>query len=126
MNDRGYQFVKTEKSGNDSYQNWHNDKKDKCVTVRISDGRVKTIVDSPSADCKKGAQEKITGEYKDLKGWKASAAYKELGARGYKEVERYKKDRLWIVWKHNITGKCIKTGEDGNEIKETLESEKCN
>ena len=130
MKNRGYRFIKTEKSGNDAYQNWFNDNKNKCVTVRVSNGRVVSVVDSPAFDCQgnqgnKGNQSNMSGQYKDLKGWVASSAYDELGARGYREVERYKKDRLWIVWKHNPSGKCIKTGEDGGKIKEVAESEKC-
>lgn len=65
-------------------------------------------------------------KYKDLNGWVASSAYDVLHQRGFREVERYKKDRLWIVWEHNSTRKCIKTGEDGGKIREILESEKCN
>ena len=65
-------------------------------------------------------------QYKDLKGWSASSAYDVLHKRGFREVERYKKDRLWIVWEHNSTRKCIKTGEDGGKIREIEESEKCN
>jgi hypothetical protein len=65
-------------------------------------------------------------KYMDLKGWEAISAYDVLHNRGFREVERYKKDRLWIVWKHNSSGKCIKTGEDGGKIREVLESEKCN
>ena len=80
----------------------------------------------PGNQGNQGNQSNMSGQYKDLKGWLASSAYDELRARGYKEVERYKKDRLWIVWKHNPSGKCIKTGEDGGKIKEVAESEKCN
>ena len=101
MKNRGYRFVKTEKSGNDAYQNWFNGNKNKCVTVRVSNGRVVSVVDSPNADCNKSAQHTQSAEYKDLKGWVASSAYDVLQQRGYREVERYKKDRLWIVWKHN-------------------------
>jgi len=126
MKNRGYRFVKTEKSGNDAYQNWFNGNKNKCVTVRVSNGRVLSIVDAPNADCSTGSQHTQSAEYKDLKGWVASSAYDVLQQRGYREVERYKKDRLWIVWKHNNSGKCIKTGEDGGKIKEVAESEKCN
>jgi len=132
MKNRGYRFVKTEKSGNDAYQNWFNGNKNKCVTVRVSNGRVVSVVNSTALDCQinQGNQGNMgnnsSGQYKDIKGWVASSAYDELRTRGYKEVERYKKDRLWIVWKHNRSGLCIKTGEDGGKIKEVQESEKCN
>lgn len=64
-------------------------------------------------------------QYNDLKGWAAHSAYDVLHQRGFREVERYKKDRLWIVWEHRTTQKCIKTGEDGGKIREIAESEKC-
>jgi hypothetical protein len=67
-----------------------------------------------------------SAQYKDMKGWVAHSAYDVLHQRGFREVERYKKDRLWIVWEHNTTRKCIKTGEDNGKIQEVMESDKCN
>ncbi|MQP24199.1 hypothetical protein GFJ94_03870 [Flavobacterium sp. LMO8] len=52
MQSRGFSFIATSKSGNDSYQNWYNSQKDECLSVRISDGRVKSIVkNSINFDC---------------------------------------------------------------------------
>lgn len=72
----------------------------------------------------RGHKEQV--KYMDLKGWDAYSAYDVLHQRGFREIERYKKDRLWIVWEQGSTRKCIKTGEDGGKIREILESEKCN
>ena len=94
--------------------------------IWISNGRIKSIIDTPLADCGKGQQGIQSTQYKDVKGWEAKAAYNTLNQRGFREIQRYKKDRLWIVWRHNQTGQCMKTGEDGGKIKEVAESEKCN
>lgn len=52
MRDRGYELVTTEKSGRDSYQYWWNDSRSKCITVRVSDGRVMSVVNTSDFDCR--------------------------------------------------------------------------
>ncbi len=48
---RGYQFVKGEKSGNDSYTNWHHTHTGQCVIVQTADGRYQSLIKAPEADC---------------------------------------------------------------------------
>lgn len=53
MRDKGYKFISTSKGGDSSYQNWYNSSRNRCVTVKINDGRVESIVNSTLADCGK-------------------------------------------------------------------------
>lgn len=49
LESRGYQYASASKGGGSSYTNWR--KGSSCVTVRTSEGRYKSIVDAPMADC---------------------------------------------------------------------------
>lgn len=57
LQQRGYRFVKGEKSGSDSYTNWRNIRTGQCITVRTANGRYQSLVTSPSFDCQDGAAE---------------------------------------------------------------------
>lgn len=48
---RGYQFLRTEKSGTDAYSYWREEKTGKCLTVRTSEGRYQSLVYAPNFDC---------------------------------------------------------------------------
>lgn len=58
VKDRGYTWVKTDKSGGGSYSYWRESGSDKCVTIRTADGRYQSIVYAPDFDCKTSAAEK--------------------------------------------------------------------
>ncbi len=49
--ERGLDYVGGEKSDDSSYTYWRESKTGKCVTVRVADGRVQSIVYAPDADC---------------------------------------------------------------------------
>jgi len=51
LRSRGYQFVKTEKSGDSSYSNWWRSNTRTCLTVRTFNGRYDSIVAVTLADC---------------------------------------------------------------------------
>jgi len=53
MRDNGYKFISTSKGGDSSYQNYYNSGRNKCVTVKINDGRIESIVNSSLEDCGK-------------------------------------------------------------------------
>ena len=61
--DRGYKHIKTQKSDYDIYANWWNSRHNKCVTVRVNNGRVKSIINSPSIDCNKNSNGSSTHSY---------------------------------------------------------------
>ena len=52
LKQRGYTYVKTDKSGDSSYSYWTENSTGKCVTIRTADGRYQSIVYAPEFDCK--------------------------------------------------------------------------
>lgn len=68
LEERGYRFVKGEKSGGNSYTNWLNARTGKCITVRTANGRYQSIVTSPAFDCQGGAAERAPEERPDGSG----------------------------------------------------------
>ena len=54
MERRGYNFIRTEKSGSDAYSYWQESENGQCVVVRTSDGRYASIVYAPAFDCQSG------------------------------------------------------------------------
>lgn len=57
LQERGYKFVKGEKSGGNSYTNWRNARSGRCIIVRTANGRYQSIVSAPAFDCQGGAAE---------------------------------------------------------------------
>jgi hypothetical protein len=55
LQDRGYTWVRTSKSGNDSYTYWRENENGECIAVRTTDGRYASIVFAPAFDCQAGA-----------------------------------------------------------------------
>ena len=53
MSNHGYTYIKTSKSGYDSYTYWWNSSSNKCVTARTTGGRVASITETPGFDCGK-------------------------------------------------------------------------
>lgn len=142
---RGYNFVQSEISGERIYSYWWSSKRGKCVIISTQDGRTASVAEALATSCYQEERNNYNESeanrnsnhnggnndyekhaiYNDLVGWNATSAHDELKARGFREVTRYQKDRLWIVWEHRKTGKCIKTGEEKSDIKEIKDSDKC-
>ncbi|MFZ1830930.1 MAG: hypothetical protein WAW42_19640 [Candidatus Competibacteraceae bacterium] len=57
LQDRGYKFIKGEKSGGASYTNWRNTRTGQCIIVRTADGRYQSLVKAPNADCRGGSSD---------------------------------------------------------------------
>ncbi|MBU2950815.1 hypothetical protein KO493_08910 [Tamlana agarivorans] len=53
MQKHGYKHIKTEKSGTSAYAYWWNSNRNKCVTSRVTDAKVKSIVNTMPFDCGK-------------------------------------------------------------------------
>ena len=68
LEERGYKFVKGEKSGGASYTNWLNTRTGQCVIVRTVNGRYESLVKAPDADCRGGAAESAPAEGFDQHG----------------------------------------------------------
>ncbi len=60
LSNRGYKFIKNQKSNTDSYSYYWNNNKSKCITTRTNNGRVASIVSTPSADCGKNGNNSYT------------------------------------------------------------------
>ncbi|MBW1749865.1 MAG: hypothetical protein JRJ37_04040 [Deltaproteobacteria bacterium] len=52
----GYHRLRTDKSGNDFYSYWRDKRTGGCVNVRISEGFIASIVNTPDFDCQGGNQ----------------------------------------------------------------------
>ena len=53
MEQRGYSWVRTEKSDDSAYSYWRDNRSGKCINVRTSQGRYASIVYTPDLDCNK-------------------------------------------------------------------------
>jgi len=51
LTERGYTYIRTEKSGDSSYTYWTDNRTDRCVTARVADGKIASIVYAPDLDC---------------------------------------------------------------------------
>ncbi len=56
MEQRGYNWVRTDKSGGDAYSYWRDNRSGRCVTIRTSQGRYASIVSSHDFDCQESNQ----------------------------------------------------------------------
>ena len=54
LKERGYSFVKGEKSGSDSYTYWRQSRTGQCIMVRTAEGRYQSLVNAPDVDCQNG------------------------------------------------------------------------
>ncbi len=51
MERRGYSYIRTDKSGGNSYSYWRDNRSGKCVNVRTSNGRYASIMYTMEFDC---------------------------------------------------------------------------
>jgi hypothetical protein len=54
MQQRGYSFVRTSKSGEDAHNYYRENRSGRCVIVHVNDGRYQSIVYAPNMDCNGG------------------------------------------------------------------------
>lgn len=57
LQERGYEFVKGEKSGDDSYTYWRQTRTGQCIVVRTAEGRYQSLVTALKSSCQDGAAE---------------------------------------------------------------------
>ncbi|MEA3417960.1 MAG: hypothetical protein U9Q90_01080 [Campylobacterota bacterium] len=53
LEQRGFTWIRTQKTDTDSYTYWQHKQSGQCISVRTSDGRYASIVNSPAFDCQK-------------------------------------------------------------------------
>ncbi|MFQ6539742.1 hypothetical protein [Aphanothece stagnina] len=86
---RGYQFT-----GNlGSSALWWNRRTKTCASITVDEGRVVSIMKSPSADC--GKKDHPVAELSDLIGVRGSSAESELKSRGYQFSGNLGSSALW-------------------------------
>ena len=56
LQQRGYTFIRTEKTGSDAYSYWQENENGQCIVVRTTEGRYASIVYAPASDCRGGGQ----------------------------------------------------------------------
>ena len=61
LQERGYTYVKGEKSGGDSYTYWRQARTGRCIVVRTAEGRYQSLVTALNASCQGGAAERAPG-----------------------------------------------------------------
>jgi len=58
LNQRGYTWVRTDKSSGSVYSYWTEDSTGKCVTIHTEEGRYQSIVYAPKVDCEDNSSTK--------------------------------------------------------------------
>ena len=53
LTERGFVWVKTQKSDSSSYTYWKHSQSGQCISVRTTDGRYASLVKTPPFDCEK-------------------------------------------------------------------------
>ena len=132
---RGYVHIKTDKSGYNVYSSWWHPNKKKCVTYHLSDGRVRSIVDVPDADCNQSSHSSNSsynnGRYNhaqtdDLVGLKVDSAAERMGSRGFTEVDQFKKDgKTHRIYYNRDTGQCVDLRSMHGKVGHVENSKRC-
>lgn len=142
MRDRGYNFISTSKSDDSAYQNWFNRSTNTCVTIRVSDGRVQSVSNTPLSDCgvtnnsnyyNKGynkAYNKNSGggnfNYGYLNNQKATYAYSELRNNGFDEQKTHQQGgNTYKLWYSSSSNQCLKTTSRNEKISSIVVSTNC-
>ncbi|MGL3000666.1 hypothetical protein [Flavobacterium sp. RSSB_23] len=153
LRDRGYTYINGSKSGDSAYQNWYNRNQNKCVTVKVNDGRIDSIVKSTLEDCGKGKYSNNYNsnrynnddddnynnnrynnnksynrnfKYNYLSGQRATYAYSELRKNGFDEQKTHEQGgNTYKVWFNNDTDQCLKTTSRDEKISSIVVSTHC-
>ncbi|VXC07782.1 exported hypothetical protein [Flavobacterium sp. 9R] len=152
LRDRGYTYINGSKSGDSAYQNWYNRNQNKCVTVKVNDGRINSIVKSTLEDCGKGKysnnNNRYNNDYNDsynnnrynnnkknyngnfdygyLNRQKATYAYSELRKNGFDEQKTHEQGgNTYKVWFNNDSNQCLKTTSRDEKITSIVVSTHC-
>lgn len=137
MADKGYKFIKNEKSDSDSYSYYWNRNSNKCVVTRTSNGRVASIVNTPSSDCNKydnhdghnhSDHSNNHGgiDIDELRGMKSKAAYASLEQHGYDNTKTFQEDDVtYKLWYNSKKDHCVKTYSKNYYIARIENSNNC-
>lgn len=133
LSDKGYKFIKNEKSDTNSYSYYWNSSKGKCITTRTNNGRVASIVSTLPADCGKGGghDDHHSGNHggfdiNELKGMKSKAGYASLEQHGYDNTKTFQEDDVtYKLWYNSKKDHCVKTYSKNYYIARIENSHNC-
>jgi hypothetical protein len=129
LGDLGYTYKNTTKSGDASYQNYYNSRKNKCITVKISNGRIESIVESTLADCNEGKYSNYSsGKFNTAKLINKDAvwAYGELQSNNFTQQKKVQDGgNTYVIWYNQDTGECYKTTSRSKKITSVIKSDSC-
>ena len=116
VKERGYQWLKTDKSAAGSYGYWTELSTGKCVISRTDDGRFQSFVYAPKSDCEMSDTETAAAPsagdpvepLADLVGANAGQAENAIKERGYTWVKTDKQAAgVYSYWTEDETGECV-------------------
>ncbi|MGJ5642562.1 hypothetical protein [Formosa sp. S-31] len=114
LEDRGYHLEKVDKSSAGIYQQWWNSRKDQCVTVRLEDGKVRSVVKAPDLDCGKGSSSSHSSsrydddlDLSDFRGMSEVRASTKLQDKGYRVKKQYGSSLISTYWYKERNDKCL-------------------
>ena len=125
LQNRGYEFIRTDKSGDSAYSYWTESGTGKCVIVRTENGRYQSLVYAPSSDCGTASTSQLRTEtFKTVCGvivgqenyrylCEVSEQYK--GNNKVKTTLRYPDIELQLTWKQGNQVRIDTTGASSIE-----------
>lgn len=152
LRNRGYSYENGSKSDDSSFQNWYNRNLNKCITVKVYNGRIESIVKSTLEDCGKGKysnsnynnnNNRYNNNYSNNKNnyrrdnnedfnygylnrQKANYAYNELRKNGFVEQKNHQQGgNTYKVWFNDDTNQCLKTTSRDEKITSIVVSTHC-
>ena len=109
LQNRGYEFIRTEKSEDSAYSYWIESETGKCVTVKTENGRYQSLVYAPSFDCGTASMselrtetfETVCGVIVDEQNYRYLCKVSEQynGENKVKTILRYPDIELQLTWK---------------------------
>ncbi|WP_067146050.1 hypothetical protein [Pseudotamlana agarivorans] len=118
LQDKGYHLEKVDKSSAGIYQNWWSSRRGKCVTVRIEDGRVKSVVNTDAFDCGKSGNSSSNHSshnsshnnnlnLSSLSGMSEPNASTKLQDHGYRVTNQFGSSVISMYWHKESNDKCL-------------------
>ncbi|WP_435134486.1 hypothetical protein [Formosa sp. A9] len=114
LEDKGYHLESVDKSSAGIYQNWWNSRKNQCVSVRLVDGRVQSVVKAPELDCGKSSSsshhssnDRDDINLYELSGMSEPSASSRLQDNGYVVKKSYGSSLISLYWYKERNDKCL-------------------
>lgn len=88
LSDKGYRMVNLDSSGKDYYQYWWNNRLNKCITIHVYDGRVRSVVNTLDGDCNKSGSNSYSRSDNYSRYQRSGSSYNSASAaydRGYND-----------------------------------------